>query len=153
MRLRVLIAAGVVLVMGALLLRDMGGRAPLPSPSPRARAARPAPSARVQPPASDRNVFEFAPRVVQHAPFPRPPAPVVLEPPRMPVPPPPPPVRFVGLVRRGGTLRAALQVHGEPAVVGMGEAAGGYTVIAIDEDGVRLRAADGSVLTLRTGGS
>jgi hypothetical protein len=106
----------------------------------------------VQPPPSDRNVFEFAPRVVRDA-APRPSAPVVMEPPEMPVPSLPPPVRFVGFVRRGGTLRAALQVHGEPAVVGMGEAAGGYAVVGIDEDGVRLRAPDGSVLTLAAGGS
>ena len=38
-------------------------------------------------------------------------------------------------------------------VVGTGEAAGDYRVVAIDEDGVRLRAADGTTITLPAGGS
>src|SRR5688572_12032963 len=130
----------------------MGGSPPRPAASPRARPARAPRAPRAQPPVSTRNVFEFAPRAVPEM-APRPALPVAVESPDVPVPPPPPPVRFVGLVRRGGALRAALQVHGEPAVVGLGEAAGGYTVIGIDEDGVRLRAADGSVLTLTAGGS
>ena len=52
-------------------------------------------------------------------------------------------MRLVGLVRRGGALKAALRSTGETVVVGAGEAAGDYSVIAIDEDGVRLRTADG----------
>jgi Tfp pilus assembly protein PilP len=64
-----------------------------------------------------------------------------------------PMVRLVGLVRRAGVIKAALQVHGETIVVGAGEAAGSYRVLAIDEDGVRLRAADGTTLTLPAGGS
>ena len=50
-------------------------------------------------------------------------------------------------------IKAALQVHGETMVVGAGEAAGDYRVVAIDEDGVRLRAADGTTITLPAGGS
>jgi hypothetical protein len=69
------------------------------------------------------------------------------------LPAPEPPVRFVGLVRRGGTLKAALQVHGEAVVLGMDDAAGGYTVVGIDDDAVRLRAGDGTILTLTPGGS
>jgi hypothetical protein len=62
-------------------------------------------------------------------------------------------VRFVGLVRRGAVLKAALQVHGQPVVLGMGETASGYAVIAVDEDGVRLRSPDGTILALGAGGS
>ena len=58
-------------------------------------------------------------------------------------------MRLVGLVRRGGALRAALAIEGETVVVGTGERAGAYIVIAVEEDGVRLRAADGATITLR----
>ena len=78
---------------------------------------------------------------------------VVLDAPPVVVPPPAPAVRLVGLIRRGGALKAALQIHGESVTVGMGDSAGGYAVVAIDEDGVRLRAADGTILTLSAGGS
>ena len=78
---------------------------------------------------------------------------MVMDAPPVVVPPLSPPVRLVGLVRGGGTLKAALQVHGDSMTVGLGEAAGGYTVVAIDDDGVKLRAADGTTLTLAAGGS
>jgi Tfp pilus assembly protein PilP len=70
----------------------------------------------------------------------------------VPAAPTTPAVRLVGLVRRGGVLKAALSVGGETVYVGTGEAAGDYRVVSIDEDGVRLRAADGSILTLVTPG-
>jgi hypothetical protein len=151
MRLRVIIAVGAVLVIALLWMRDLADAPPSPPRVPRARPARAPRSGRVDTPASTRNVFEFAPRSAPEAPR-RPAIQATVEaPPALPAT--DPPVRFVGLVRRGGTLKAALQVHGEAAVLGMGEAAGGYTVVGIDDDGIRLRAADGTILTLAAGGS
>jgi hypothetical protein len=105
------------------------------------------------PAVSTRNVFEYAPRIAPEpasrpaAPAPPTPAAVAAAPVAAPT------VRLVGLVRRAGVMKAALQVHGETIVVGAGEAAGDYRVLAIDEDGVRLRAADGTTITLPAGGS
>ncbi len=61
-----------------------------------------------------------------------------------------PPVRLVGILRRGGGLRAALSIHGELALLAVGEQAGGFTLRGLDEDtGARVEAPDGSVLQLR----
>jgi hypothetical protein len=150
---RGLIAVAVALLAVVVLLRDIGGGA-LPPPSrARARPARPVRPGSAPLPATTRNVFEYGPRPTP-APASRPPAPAA--PSLPPVVEPPvaaPAVRLVGLVRRGGAIKAALQVHGETIVVGAGEAAGDYRVVAIDEDGVRLRAADGTTITLPAGGS
>jgi hypothetical protein len=144
------VAAAVLATMLLLRGADMGP--PPPVPSPRARTPRAPRAASAAAAVSTRDVFEFAPRPVAEAPR-RPPAHVPRESPEALAPPVVPAVRFVGLVRRGGVLRAALQVHGEPVVLGKGETAGGYRVVAIDEDGVRLQAPDGSTLTLAAGGS
>jgi hypothetical protein len=58
--------------------------------------------------------------------------------------------RLIGLVRKGGVMRAALSVDGETLVVGEGDAAGAYTVVAVSDEGVTLRDAAGSTLTLST---
>jgi Tfp pilus assembly protein PilP len=63
------------------------------------------------------------------------------------------PVKLVGLVRRGGAVKAVLKVHGRTVEVAAGESAGDYRVLAVDDDGVRLRGADGTVVTLSAGGS
>ena len=138
-------AAGLLLAWLAL----DAGRAPIPPPpAPRARARPQAHPASAPPEMPRRNVFEFE----SASPAPRP-APVfvapTLAPPEAPAPSPEPTVRLVGLVRRGGALRAALAIAGETLVVGTGERAGDYIVIAVDEDGVRLRAADGATIILR----
>jgi hypothetical protein len=76
---------------------------------------------------------------------------VELAPPPAPLAPPPPVVtgpRLIGLMRQGGTLRAALSVDGEMLVVAAGERAGAYTVVSVDEDAVTLRDAAGTTLTL-----
>jgi hypothetical protein len=57
-------------------------------------------------------------------------------------------VRLVGFVRRGRGLAAALFVNGEVVLAGPGEDAGGFAVLAVDEEGVRLRGADGRELSL-----
>jgi Tfp pilus assembly protein PilP len=52
--------------------------------------------------------------------------------------------RLVGLVRRGGVLRAAVSVNGEVALVSAGETIGGFRVLSLDEErGVRVRDAEG----------
>jgi hypothetical protein len=58
-------------------------------------------------------------------------------------------VRLIGFVRRGGALVAALSVAGEVVLAAAGEAAGGFTVLSVDEEaGVRLRAPDGREFAL-----
>jgi hypothetical protein len=60
----------------------------------------------------------------------------------------PPGPRLVGLVSRGGRTLAALSADGEVLLAGPGETAAGVTVLAVDEDGVRVRRADGAEETL-----
>jgi hypothetical protein len=150
---RALVAVVVALLAALVLMRDIGGGAPPPLAPPRARPARPVRSGSVPVPASTRNVFEYGARPAPE-PTSRPAAPVAPSlPPAIAPPVAAAAVRLVGLVRRAGVIKAALQVHGETMVVGTGEAAGDYRVVAIDEDGVRLRAADGTMITLPAGGS
>jgi hypothetical protein len=101
-----------------------------------------------------RNVFEYAHRADQ------PEARVRVTPEAAPAPPIPPepasrapaPVRLVGLVNRGGKLRAALSILGEVVVLGPGEEAEGYRVLSVDpEQGVRLRGPDGAERSLAPG--
>jgi hypothetical protein len=135
------------LIAALWLALDLGRVAePPPAPAPRPRVRQPARSAAPVPAVPSRNVFEF---VNAPPPPPRPapmPAPALA--PAEPSPSPEPAVRLVGLVRRGGVLKAALAIGGETVVVAAGESAGDYRVIGIDEEGVRLRAADGSTLVL-----
>src|SRR5439155_22509407 len=102
------------------------------------------------PPRSLRNVFEYGdgtPRVAAAAPAAAPPS--LLMAPAAPPPSAPPAVRLIGLVRRGGQLKAALAVVGKTVVLAPGESASGYTVVSIDEEeGVQLKAPDGSPLRL-----
>jgi hypothetical protein len=59
------------------------------------------------------------------------------------------PLRLIGLVRKGGTLKAALSMFGETVVLGEGEESRGYRVLSVDEEsGVRLKGPDGSELSL-----
>jgi hypothetical protein len=61
-----------------------------------------------------------------------------------------PPVRLVGILRRGGSLRAALSIRGELALLAVGEQASGFTLRELDEDaGARLEGPDGVILQLR----
>jgi hypothetical protein len=93
----------------------------------------------------ERSVFEYggAPPAVR-APAPRP-APTTPPPvPEAVLPSAPEPVRLVGLVHRGGRLRAVLSVEGEVAVLGPGEQIQGYRVLAVDEERVRIQAPDGT---------
>jgi len=148
-----LVAVAVALLAAVVLMRDIGGGAPPAPARARARPTRPVRSDSAALPVSTRNVFEYGPRSAPE-PAGRPAAPAAPSlPPAAAEPVATSAVRLVGLVRRAGTLKAALQVHGETMVVGPGEAAGDYRVVAIDEDGVRLRAPDGTMVTLPAGGS
>ena len=153
MRMRVLLgtAAGALVV---LYLLSMAGGSQGPDHPPRERRPGPAfhpvgePS--LVPAAQMRNVFQYADggapavRVEKSAG-----APASTLVPLAPMPAPSPLVRLVGLLRRGGRVRAALAISGETAVLAPGESAAGYTVVSIDEDeGVRLRAPDGSTIVL-----
>jgi hypothetical protein len=57
-------------------------------------------------------------------------------------------VRLVGVLRRGSGLLAALSVDGEVVLVAAGQSASGVTVVAVEEDLVRLQLPDGSERTL-----
>lgn len=148
--------AAALLVM--LFLRQPGpdevGRQPRrPAES---RAARPPSRANKVPAVPERNVFEYAhpdgsPEArVRVAPEVAPATPPPLE----AAPREPEPVRLVGLVNRGGKLRAALSILGEVVVLGPGEEAEGYRVLSIDSDrGVRLRGPDGTERALAPEGT
>ena len=86
-----------------------------------------------------RDLFRYADEAsaVRSAPaavIPRPPAPTAS---------PEPPVRLVGIVRQSGGLRAALAIRGEVVLLRPGEAAEGWTLVALDETEARLRGPDG----------
>ncbi len=63
--------------------------------------------------------------------------------------PPPSRARLVGLVRRSGRLVAALSIDGEVLLLGEGGSAGGFTVLGVSEETVRLRGPEGEEETLR----
>lgn len=115
------------------------------SPVPAPAVASPVVRGEVPRPA-ERDPFRYAETAL------KPPVP----PPRVqPAPPPvtvaarPSAVRLVGFVRRSGRLKAALAISGDVVVVGAGEDASGYAVLAIDEEtGVVLRAPGGDEMTL-----
>jgi hypothetical protein len=143
---RLLLMAAVVgaALLGGLLLRAAGpvpGTArPTPAAEPQA-VSEPIPAPTPVPPPA-RDVFRYddeislpraqvTPQVARA---------VTAEPPPALQPPAPEPVRLVGFVRRAGGWHAALSIHGDVVVLGVGEASGGYEVVAIDEaEGVTVR--------------
>ena len=155
MRARVLVMAAVAAALALYLIRAAGSPDGSSAPPDSVRTAGPA-RALAEPVATPssplRNVFEYAEASLRAS---GPPArlrsvapPVAMEP-SPPLPPPASPVRLVGLLRRGGHLKAALAIAGETYVLGSGESAAGYTVIGIDEDeGVRVKMPDGSTIVL-----
>jgi hypothetical protein len=142
-------AAGALL-LAALLLRAAG---PAPSsvpapPAPSAAVVEPVVSGYSPVPPPARDVFRYgdAPAAAPAAGLPsiRP-----VEPPPALAPPVPDPVRLVGLVRRSGSLQAALSIHGEVVVLSVGESSGGYQLLEIDEDqGATVRDPEGRPLRL-----
>lgn len=149
MRPRALAAALVLVALVALALGR--GRTPGPGPLPvdRPAASPGAADVSAQPvdPAGLRDVFRFADEPLARA-HPES-GPALREGAREPVPAMAPAgPRLVGLVRRAGRLVAAFAADGEVVLAGPGETAGGVTVISVNEDGVRIRRADGSEDTL-----
>lgn len=149
MRVRVLVASLVVVALAALALgRGPTRTPPVPRPgrlAPPSRAAVAEPSPRVVDPAEIRDVFHFAEARVPSARGAPAHARVEREDAAPPAPAGP---RLVGLVRRAGRLVAALAADGEVVLAGPGETAAGVTVLAVADEGVRVRRADGSEETL-----
>jgi hypothetical protein len=117
-----------------------------PPRQPAVSARRPGTSTALTSPMPGRNVFEYAepaPSAAARA-APMPVASPPAEPP-LPAAPEVPAVRLVGLVHRGGKLRAAISILGDVVVLAAGEESEGYRVLSVDEEsGVRLRMPDGS---------
>lgn len=91
-----------------------------------------------------RDLFVYADGPTPRASVDPPLTPEASAPPLAPTPVPEPPVRWVGFVRWGEELRAALSDHGQVVVVGVGDRVDGRMVGAVDlERGVRLLADDG----------
>jgi hypothetical protein len=144
----VLVAALGVVALAALALERVPPRhaeapgAGRPAP-PRAVSSEPSPPA--VDPAGLRDVFRFAEARPPGAPGAR--AHARDEGKEAPRPAPAGP-HLVGLVSRAGRLVAALSADGEVVLAGPGETAAGVTVLAVGEDGVRIRHADGREETL-----
>jgi len=145
---RLLASAGVLgVVLAILLLREPGPGAsarPAEEPAPR-RSAPPARAADPDLPWPERDPFRYAEE--------RRPAAASAPPPIMAAPSPVAtvnPLRLIGVVRKGGTVKAAVSMWGETVVMAEGEESRGYKVLSIDDEGgVRLQGPDGSELTLR----
>lgn len=154
MTARLLAAVLGLLALLALLLRGTGrgaAWAPFPpgAPAPRVAAPRPSPPRPAATPwGPSRNLFLYADGPAVTA-LPAPPPVGPGHAPRAALPGPaatatPSAVRVVGLIRRGGQLKAALMVQGEMTLAGKGERAGAYTVLEVDEEtGVRVRGPEG----------
>ena len=148
MRMRVLVAAVGIVGLAALALgRVPTGRPPRPAggsaATPRAEPTPPAP--RVVDPETIPDLFRLSDRSArspegagrQRARAPR--SPFVA-----PAPTPPRGPRLVGLVSRGGGMVAALAADGEVVLAGPGETVAAVTVLAVDDEGVRIRRPDGT---------
>lgn len=141
---RWLLAAGLLLVALVLAGRaDRPSAAPSDGPSPTPAVPRidaePSASAGETTSRPLRDLFRYADeapavRLAPVVPVTRPPAPTAS---------PEPAVRLVGLVRQSGGLRAVLAIHGEVVLLRPGEAAEGWTLVAVDEAEARLRGPDG----------
>jgi len=142
---------GLVLVLaGGLAYLSRGAGAPPPSLAPegpprRAAEAWRAPAAAAEAPLPARDPFRFA--AVAASPRAARVPPRVAAAPAAPAP--PLPVRLIGFVRRGGSLKAALRVNGQVFVLGPGEQEAGYAVTTVDEEaGVSLLGPGGAELQL-----
>jgi len=149
-RVALLAAAGLGLTAITLAL----GSGPRPSPPvvPRAPRNAPAPDAAgtASLPVLDlaRSPFEYA-GGREAAPAPVVPGERDLEPSEAEASLPLPAVRLVGFVERAGKSRVALVIHGEMALLEVGESAEGFALLAADEEtGVRLRGPDGAEIAL-----
>lgn len=150
--------AGMLAVAGVGALAIVVGRGVVPAPAPQGAAVAPAPRARGATPATTapggarerpavplRNPFRYADDARaglgrQLGSIATAPAPAVSTPLE---------IRFLGLVRRGGTLKAALAISGDVFLVAPGEEVAGYVLLSLDEETVKVRGTDGKELDLR----
>jgi len=148
MRLRILLVAFGIVALAALALdRGQPRRRVTPAvgpPAPRPRGEATGLTPRAVDPGSIRDLFRFADASPRGAAA-RARAPAGEEDAAPSAPSGP---RLVGLVRRSGRLVAALAADGEVVLAAPGETAAGVTVLAVDDEGVRIRRADGSEETL-----
>ncbi len=151
----------MVVAVGALTVAVAAAavlsRPPLPPGSStaqpsRGRTAAPSGAPSALPPLATpaRDVFRYADEGSSDEAVPRTPVRVITaDPPPALTPPVPSPVRLIGFVRTAGTLKAALWIEGEVVVLGLGDEASGYALVALDEDlGVRVKTSEGKELTL-----
>jgi hypothetical protein len=148
---RLVAGVGVLgVILAILLLREPGpGASARPAEEPTTRrSAPPARAADPDLPWPARDPFRYADE--------RPPSAASAPPPIAAAPSPPPapaasadPLRLIGVVRKGGTVKAAVSMWGETVLMAEGEESRGYKVLSIDDEGaVRLRGPDGAELTL-----
>ena len=143
---RWILAAG--LLLAALVLAGRSDRPSAAPSDPRPSATPPAPTRSAEPSGAAGGDMEAPPlrdlfRYADEASAVRPaPAAVVARPPA-PTASPEPSVRLVGIVRQSGGLRAALAIRGAVVLLRPGEAAEGWTLVALDETEARLRGPDG----------
>jgi hypothetical protein len=147
------LAAAVALSVVALT-RGAGTVAPVevapahdPVPSGGQPGSRSTPQA--EPPL--RNVFEYgAAREVRAGP-----APTRFRASGPPAPPPssePDPVRWIGVVVQGDSLKAALAIDGEIVLLSPGQSGMGYTLLTVDRDeGATLRTPSGDAVRVPAG--
>ncbi len=142
------IGAGLALVSlaVALTVARSGGAPARPAALPVRETPAPKGSPAPLAPASVRDIFRFGDELADRAR----PVPKLIEvpAPASVTPTPPSGPKLVGLVRRSGRLLAAVAFEGEVDLLGPGESAAGITVVSVDEDGARIRRADGSETTL-----
>jgi hypothetical protein len=135
-------------VLAAIALWATAREPSAPGLRPSPVAARPspaaeAPSAAPTPERAARNVFRFADESRDEGGgAPREPAGPPVD--ARPAPTPESGPRLVGVVRRGGRTLAALAQGGEVELAGPGESAAGVVVVAIGDEGVRIRRHDGT---------
>jgi hypothetical protein len=149
-RRRVLAGALGVVALAALALGRAPGRPPAAPVAARPVASPPAEAAEASPRAVDpdaiRDLFRFAgeaPRLAREVSD----TGAEEEEPNVASLAPSGP-HLVGLVSRGGRRLAALAADGEVELAGPGETAAGVTVLTVDDEGVRIRRADGTEETL-----
>jgi len=150
-RTGVLTVLACVVLAVALAFGLTRAAAPPAGPPRRTPAAAPVPvapaAAALPDPRQLRDIFRFAEETSSPQSASRHRA-SALEPPPVAVATPPPGPRLVGLLRRPGGLVAVLSLDGEVDLAAAGQSAAGLTVLAVGEDGVRVRRADGTEETL-----
>ena len=152
--------AGMLAVIGIAALAVVGSRGlvPGPAPAPGVTPVVPAPRVTAAPAAGPASEDPASPRSAVPL---RNPFRYAEERPALRLPPPPPlsgpavasstpaPIRFLGLVRRGGTVKAALAVSGDVLLAAPGEEVAGYVVLSLGEDAVMVKGPEGGEIHLR----